>query len=329
MYSAAMANNCGLNSWTCNSECIVATSKTIQGPYEIKNVAVGAFCHNPTVYRTPDGNIIIMHIGGGEYHDGIPPMVCNSHNGSTDIPAAEICKKKYTHTSGVSHQQDYFEAGSFSAGDQISPPNIAYSKSPLGPFKQLGTGPEGWGANNPAAHINDDGSIVLVTKFSCNSTINPDNRFCRQFGLFTAPAWNANYTFVKMLEVFGEDPYVWRSEQGGLHMVADLSQYTPALPPFAKGTFNPRHAYSNNDGLDWVLNVNSSGVPTKGSIPLENGTSLDLTRRERPQFLFSARIFGQIASPAKPLALFSAGALGNTHEQGGDQTLTLVQPFRR
>jgi hypothetical protein len=177
MYSANMANGCGLNSWTCNSECIVATSKTVQGPYMIQGIAVGAFCHNPTAYKTPDGGVVIMHIGSGQYHDGIKPMQCHSGNGSTDILPADICKKSPmpfppSHTSfsttntsfstldphrKLERLKDYFDHGQFQPGEKANPPNIAFSASPLGPFKPLHNKSQGWGANNPAAHINSDG----------------------------------------------------------------------------------------------------------------------------------------------------------------------------
>jgi hypothetical protein len=360
MYSASMANGCGLDSWTCNSECIVATSKTVQGPFTIQAVAVGAFCHNPTAHRTPDGGVMIIHIGSGQYHDGIKPMHCHSGNGSTDIPPADICKKSPAPLASPGPKQqheslkDYFDHGRFLPGDKINPPNIAYSASPLGPFKPLHNKSQGWGANNPAAHIETDGSVILVSKFGCNSTISPDPKtFCRQFGLFNAPSWNGTYTFVKMLEVFGEDPYIWRSAHG-LHMLADLRQYTPALPAFAKSTWNPHHAFSSNDGIDWAINTNTSGLPTK-ALPLTNGSTLAITRRERPQILFAAAPNSSMHSSTRgarpstqpstneeaaveeeaavdvvrvsipaPLALFHGAALGNTHAQGGDHTSTVL-----
>lgn len=337
MYGASMANGCGLNSWLCNSECVVAKASSVQGPYAIRGVAVGAFCHNPTAHRAPDGTVLIMHIGSGSYHDGIPPMVCHSLNGSTDVPPDKICQKatpgkggpvaelaggrqRETASGALPALRDHFAANQFLPGETVSPPNIAYSTSYEGPFKPLGQA-QGWGANNPAASIRDDGRVLLVAKFGCNTTVNPDpSKFCRQFGVFTAEAWNGTYVFKRMIEVYGEDPFVWKTAHG-YHLIADLQQYTPALPKLAKGTTNPRHAFSV-DGLDWIIDANSSALPTP-ELPLKNGSNISLTRRERPQILFSA----SSDTPTRPLALFNGAALGNTHERGGDHTLTVVQPF--
>ena len=392
MYVAAFANGCGLDSWTCNSACVIAESDTVQGPFKITATALGPFCHNPTVHVAPDGTIVLFHIGSGTYHDGIKPMVCHTCNGSTGVPSSQICMKKENKTKknlsnngtataapsnnniavgkgsssssssssrlsisskSINFDKDYFHAGQFRVGDDPGPPNIAYSRNGAyhGPFTRLNGsgGGGGWGANNPAAVIDPvDGSVLLVAKFACNKTVSPDpTTFCRQFGVFTAPSWNGTYTFRRMIEVFGEDPYLWRSTHGW-HMIADLSQYTKVLPAFKPGTYNPRHAFSPN-GLDWFIDTENSALPTR-EIPLVNGSVMTLTRRERPQILFAAKAAagkeevkgeeprreggGEISkgkeggSSARPLAIYNGAALGETHVQGGDHTFTSVQPFR-
>ena len=61
-----------------------------------------------------------------------------------------------------------------------------------------------------------------------------------------------------------------------------------------------------------------SRLPPFLSPLLQDGGELVLTRRERPHVL---------VAEGRPVAIFSAGALGNTHSAFSDQTLTVVQPF--
>ena len=335
MYAAVMANGCGLDTWQCNSQCSVAVSDTVSGPYTIDEehgLIAGSFCHNPSAHLAPDGTIVIFHIGNGLPHDGVPPMHCNSGNGSTDpaFPPATLCKRKpqqaslfVDHRAGdVSNDGGCFTAGRFQVGDAVEPdamPNIAWTNAstPSGPFTPLRDPAKSgsWGANNAAVHLYDNGTVLVVAKFSCNATVSPDPTvFCRQLGVFTAPRWDApSFTFIKMLELYGEDPGIFRTARG-LHMIADLRQYLPTLPgPLPHG---PIHAFSP-DGLDWTINMLEAGV-------LENG-GLALTRRERPHILMHTP---HEDAERVPVALFNGASLGNTHAVGGDQTFTLVQPFR-
>ena len=164
MYVATMANGCGLNSWTCNSQCSVAVAETPEGPYEITPgpAAIPAFCHNPSAHVTPDGKIVVFHIGSGTPHDDIQPMHCKSGNGSTDIPRDQLCKKNATGVlNEARHVDGAFAAQAFAPGETVNTnlPNIAYTDidRPLGPFTELRK--RGWGANNPAVHIYPNGSV--------------------------------------------------------------------------------------------------------------------------------------------------------------------------
>ena len=79
-----------------------------------------------------------------------------------------------------------------------------------------------------------------------NASVTGNATFCRQFGVFTADHWRGPYRFARMIEVFGEDPYLF-STAHGIHMIADLRQYTPAAGPvFAPG--NQIHTAHSADG---------------------------------------------------------------------------------
>ena len=139
-----------------------------------------------------------------------------------------------------------------------------------------------------------------------------------------------------MLELFGEDPGLFSTEHG-LHMIADLRQYTPLAGPALNRSSAIHHAFSRN-GLDWTINTKTFAVPG-GAVHLRGGGTLKVSRRERPHILMSASApglssgasmrHGGSASPtvSKPLAQFNAAAMDNTHEAGGDHTFTLVAPF--
>ena len=56
----AMANECGLDKWTSVSQVDHAVSKTITGPYEFHDVAIGVWSHNPAPITLPDGTFAIF-----------------------------------------------------------------------------------------------------------------------------------------------------------------------------------------------------------------------------------------------------------------------------
>lgn len=49
LYVAEIADGCGLSAWQTNSQCVHATSKTLAGPYQRRDVAVNIWCHGPSV----------------------------------------------------------------------------------------------------------------------------------------------------------------------------------------------------------------------------------------------------------------------------------------
>lgn len=303
MYVNDLANGCGLDVWTCGSFVTHASSKTPEGPYTAdvpphagNSSVADEFSSNPTVQRLPDGSYIIARIGTGVWHDGVAPTVCHSGNGTTDVP---VCVKSEE------------VAVPPVAGATFSGPNLIRSTSgPNGPFVAFNN--SGWGANNPGLYVNKStGALLLVSKFGCNSTINPHPKtFCRQFGVASAPSWRGPWTFHKTIEVFGEDSYIWRSKNG-FHMLFQGGGYVPALPKYT-GHFH--HAWSEN-GLDWTVNTWSEAF--SNTIALASGGSLQLQRRERHQLLFAT------GDETLPTHLFN----GASYPNGGDHTFTSVQPL--
>ncbi|MCP3968502.1 MAG: hypothetical protein GY750_14230 [Lentisphaerae bacterium] len=58
-----MTNQCGLDSWQKNSECVHAVSDKPMGPYKIVQKVGGVFTHNPTIRKTHDGHYLLFTIG--------------------------------------------------------------------------------------------------------------------------------------------------------------------------------------------------------------------------------------------------------------------------
>jgi len=69
----------------------------------------------------------------------------------------------------------------------------------------------------------ENGTVLLYAKFACNATLNPRHAACYQYGLLRAPHWRGPWTFVRMIEVYGEDVAAWRDQRGTYRTMARLS----------------------------------------------------------------------------------------------------------
>ena len=80
-YFAEMTEHCTLSAWTTNSIIVHATSKSVEGPYEFKDIVQPAWSHNPLVtHDLATGEILIAHIGCGKIADGMQPKNCSKHH---------------------------------------------------------------------------------------------------------------------------------------------------------------------------------------------------------------------------------------------------------
>ena len=82
-YYAEMTEHCTLSAWTTNSIIVHATAKSVEGPYEFKDIVQPAWSHNPLVTQDPaTGEILIAHIGCGKIADGMQPKNCSKQHTS-------------------------------------------------------------------------------------------------------------------------------------------------------------------------------------------------------------------------------------------------------
>ena len=79
LYSALMANSCGLSTWQSNSVITHATAMSPEGPFTAETEIMGWFAHNPKPARAPDGTWLVFHIGCG----GNEGTARNCTNGTT------------------------------------------------------------------------------------------------------------------------------------------------------------------------------------------------------------------------------------------------------
>eukprot|EP00662_Eupelagonemidae_sp_cell21_P038500 gene38500-58568_t len=130
-----------------------------------------------------------------------------------------------------------------------------------------------------AASAGAEAAKKAIAPFLCNATVNPGGAMCYQYGLLSAPSWRGPWHFVRMLEIYGEDAYVWRDHRGSFHMLWQGGSYTPQLPQY-EGHF---HVAWSRDGVGWTVNTWAPAYGRYPNIPLTNGSVFHLRRRERQQ----------------------------------------------
>lgn len=300
MVVAEMEDHCGLDSWEANSALRLSRSETgAEGPFLPLQLLLPPFAHNPTLHATANGSLVVAHIGEGvPYH----PRV-NCTNGTTPwaMPAHVAAQPPQLGTPGTI----------------LPPPNFLFLPggdpgAADAEWLALPSSGGSWAANNPALLIHADDSALLVYKVHCAC---PGGCFCAQFGVAVAPHWSGPYTDTGLIDVYGEDAYVWKDPAGvpggGYHMLFQGGSYAPIYPSYS-GHF---HTAASADGLSWI--VDASAVVFNASIPLVDGSVLQLTRRERHQVLFDAR--------GAPSHLFN-GVMA-PQGAGGDASFTAVQPI--
>lgn len=96
-FFAAMRNvpgskgTCNLGAWTSNSEVIHAVSSSPVGPFNMQDVALPPWHHNPQVMLHPDGTWLIYTIGTV----GVPPQhSCGKEESdlsATDVRSIALC----------------------------------------------------------------------------------------------------------------------------------------------------------------------------------------------------------------------------------------------
>ena len=186
MFAARMISNCGLKSWTTNSEIIHGVASQIAGPYtRVKNEApvLGTFSHNPSVQRVGPASYLLSHIGCG--NGTKVPVMCT--NGTT-------CNRTGWCQPNAAQQQPprasfltAAAAAQSAAGGGCDSPHwtgFMKSTSPRGPWTPVSTplldgsscglqvdgGPHAWHSpciTNPNMWPYDNGSVLVAYSTGC------------------------------------------------------------------------------------------------------------------------------------------------------------------
>jgi hypothetical protein len=209
-YAKMEGKGCTLNAWNSNSACWHAVGNSPQGPFTDVGVAVGVWCHGPSIHKAQDGTLVLWHIG----------------KGNDDV--ARNCTKRSDNPSYFGHQ------------GRIGYITFHTSTSPYGPWKPFGKQilpgrPGLWDSitTNPGPIHLYDGSVLLSYRGKIGST--------ERVGLASAPHYTGPYTRVQSNPISnhtGEDPCVVVNS-GGVHVIFHDFAPTNGGHFFAKSASGP------------------------------------------------------------------------------------------
>ena len=74
MFASEIINQCGLETWTTNSQIIRAVSKSLNGPYQKKELILPTFAHDANAIQAPTGEIVLFVTA----LRGVVPVNCTS-----------------------------------------------------------------------------------------------------------------------------------------------------------------------------------------------------------------------------------------------------------
>jgi hypothetical protein len=180
LYAALFINNCGLKSWTSNSEIVHAVSSHVEGPYALvsdeERVVIPTFAHNPTVERLGDDNFVLAHIGCG---NGSKAPVSGCTNGTT-------CNTSWCEPNVAAEEATAGAGASRAGGRSCDTPHFSgmhRARQPAGPWRavdlsgsslqcgiEVDGGTAAWHSpciTNPQFHALENGSVLLAYSTGC------------------------------------------------------------------------------------------------------------------------------------------------------------------
>lgn len=291
--------------WMIDSEIVHAVSNTPEGPYEFKDVALGArgsqywdgrSCHNPKIVKHKD-TYILYYMGSTHPFEEVTKENVDQFNLSSKWCISARWRKRV---------------------------GVATSKSPYGPWKRLAAPildvkPNSYYSfltSNPSPLIKEDGSVVLMFKgrsYREDGITNSD----MSIGIATASKYDGEYTVVGedplfSMDKFGEveDPHLW-SDHTGFHMVAKDQR---GLLTGNQGDGLLAHS---EDGIHWEIDKNPKAY-TK-LIEWDNGKTVKQGQLERP-FVF--------VENGEPTHIFFATMNGSGGFSNGTKTWNMVVPLK-
>ena len=211
MHAALLDKGCGITSWMTNSLVVHATASNPAGPYDVKDVSLLPWSHNPGTAVAPDGRLLMFHVGDGATgqskevtrgrgsdgadtggcFDGASP--CGMRHGCNSTAGdSALAEEPDSSGSASSRKGCWFGR----CGANISFHTATSPAGPWAPFTAPTTG-EASSMSTPSPWMLQDsrgkqnGTIFLVTG-----------------GLWRAETWRGPYEKYGSVSCHGEDPYL-------------------------------------------------------------------------------------------------------------------------
>ena len=269
LFAAEFEHGCGLDYWAPYSRIIRAESRNgPTGPYDFVAEILPAFAHNPTVIYSPaDDKWLLYYIGCKQdllaAHCTPPEFTCgpgNALNGESGISMLSSLDLQTWHSEGrIFSGVDDMDAWD---ADRTNP-----TVFPLG-------GSGSYGELDP--------TLLLVYRgctYNCSG--GPE-----QISIASSrTGYKGPYTKLQVDPVFpnpNEDPFLWRDKRGHYHMLLHSLERNGG---FGDGPKVGRHAFARNFSGPWTFGDKTLAFSTE--VHFNDGSSIDLFRRERPQLYFS------------------------------------------
>jgi hypothetical protein len=286
--------------WITNSEVILASSATPEGPYAFEKVVL-PWRHRRYFDALSTHNPCVVHF------DGVYYLYYTGITYDFDIPTPE----RQIHESTYPEHQELYRAAW-----QNKRIGLATSQTVHGPWQRqdrplIEPRPDQWDAlitSNAAVAVRDDGFTVLIYKSR------RDWSAPFQLGVATAPHPSCPYARASDDPIFAgncEDPCIWWSG-GRFHMV--MKDFSGALcgEPEAGG-----YAWSE-DGVRWTVEPGFRSYSR--TILWDDGTSVEHGNAERP---------GVLLGENGPTHLFLATSDGPRRHWQSEETRTVCIPLEQ
>ena len=286
MYASRLDNHCGISSYLVNSRVVHAVSAAgALGPYAEADSVLPPFAHEPCVARAPTGELVLISVHGPL--GGFSPCVCVD---------GQTCCGCVACNNSCHPAQPVLSV----ATDPAGPWDSVQIPPPVGPDSAEGH------QENPAIWISSAGELWAMSRGGNMAAYASDWRnFSTWTKQFPAPT---NFSGSHDTE----DPFLWQDERDNFHCLLHLLEG----PHYCTNTFClvGVHGFSR-DGLAWTF----GGVAYTNNVTFTDGSSILLTRRERPHVAFAE-------GSRRIVALTNSAMVGGG--QFGDRSFTLVQGVR-
>lgn len=294
MFFSLFAHHCPLKSWMPFSTIAHATSRTgPAGPYVSPTQVLGTFAHNPTVIWSPyDKQYLLYHIGCPQPM----PDVCGPVKFQCGIPDGQ---------SGITvHSSPDLQSWK-------SHGIVFNGTTDKNRWDKTATNPSAWPLHS-GDHDEKPGIILVYRGNNQNETnFSSGNIAVSPTGI------DGPYTRIQkdpLMMYRYEDPFIWQDKRGHYHMLVHSQRDTGAGGlPGVKSV--GRHAYARQYQGPWVYGYDLS-LAYNALVNFTDGTSINYSRRERPQLLFSDD--GQMTPQ------FLANGV---QESGTNMSYTIVSPI--